>query len=306
VHAELLAIPNASGWAEYYQAYQKALRLLAVHRWALGIASSAGHVHHLAIPDISGQVSGASWAIYTQPSSDTLLISLPLFAQLLRREPIRITSNRYIFLVANGSVPTAGQVKSSLGDLAGMVRIFTSTIEDELNRDQWKGPLVGAYVLGATDWYSEMEEQLSATKAPISVVRATAEALAVRGDIGLEDRLLVGGALVLCGYRAEIAVQRLVEILGHNAWLYGSTAIERAKASSWSAEAIEYCQKVRDAIELVFEDYIVVPGDILGRIVREKYKASFERLWPTIRAANPQIEDPNKIRAGQHIRLPRF
>jgi len=303
---ELAGILAATAWAQYYEAYQSALRSVVCDRWGLGAATGAGHVHHLAIPDVSGQVSSVSWAAYTQPSAETLLAALPLFADLLRREPARITGNRYIFFVAREPCPTQLDAQDQLGDMAGAVRLSVKSIEAELNGADWLGPVSGSLALGADEAFGTTGLSIIRLGNPREVIEGFGSMMNNANRVSVDDAILLGGSLVLSGYRAGIPVSTLSEILGPSTWLYATAAHARALESLWGVDALAYSNKLCEARGLEFDQYIVQPGDILGRVVRSRYNTPFERLWPTIRAANPELVDANRIRAGQAIRLPKI
>lgn len=78
-------------------------------------------------------------------------------------------------------------------------------------------------------------------------------------------------------------------------------AIGLARASD---RQLSYLNELLTQAPEEFQRYQIAPGDILGRIVRDKYGVPFHQLWPIISALNPQIRDPDEIVAGRHILLP--
>jgi nucleoid-associated protein YgaU len=297
----------ARTWNEYYSAYQAAYREIFVSRWGIGTASAAQHIHHLAVPDISGQVvGGVSWAAYSQPSRETLLAMLPHFRDLIEREPVRAAANRYLFFVTSGSLPALADVARALGDAAKVIRYSISTIGSELSRPPWQGPIAGSAALGALTLLGSESELLNADSDAKQIVPFAA-GLAERREHLEEDaadHILAGAGLVLAAARARLDAAAISQALDRRSWLFGYVATERARLSEWPSEDIAYCEQIRDARGPEVSLYRVRPGDILSRIVRDKYKTSFERLWPMLRAANPEITDPDRIRSGQTIRLP--
>src|SRR5438045_658180 len=100
----LSQIVGASNWTEYYNAYKVAYTRLFATQWAFGSPSFAQQLHHPAIPDASGTAANIfNWAAYSQPSSATLKAFIPIFAGVLRTEPHRIRSSKYLFFVTTGA-----------------------------------------------------------------------------------------------------------------------------------------------------------------------------------------------------------
>ncbi len=79
----------------------------------------------------------------------------------------------------------------------------------------------------------------------------------------------------------------------------GSTAVSGGPAVSGSV--------VAPAGKGAGSTYTVQKGDTLYKIVRQKYSVEGKALGAKVKevlAANPQISDPNQIKAGQVLNLP--
>jgi hypothetical protein len=234
------------------------------------------------------------------------LAALPAFADLLEREPTRIHNNRYIFFVPNEPGPTTKEVVLALHPVGTTIRFFASSIERQLDSPEWQGPLAAAAAISSSEYAIDLRKSMGNELRPREQLFGLAKQLNGEARLDFSERLLLGGSLVLSGFRGGIAVSEISELLNQGAWLYGTAALERASASHWGADAERYCEDVQDFRSPDFDEYSVKAGDILSRICRERYQIPFVRVWPSIRELNPEIVDPNRIQIGQLIRLPRL
>jgi hypothetical protein len=305
---EIAAVDAASGWREYYQAYCDLYREVLARRWGLGRISPAGHIHHTAIPDVSGQVAGGvSWAAYSQPSAETLLAFLGVFRELIEKEPHRATTNRYLFFCLKSPLPDPEQVRSALGLWSVRLVYSVECLEEQLSLPDWVLPLHSAFALHASEDIRVLDSSnsLDGPAATDFLENLTAR-MATGGGLqqSVTDMLLLRSSILLSAFRVGIGAPEAAMLLGNGAATGAIVAEHRARESAWGTEAVEYLNAVLVAAPKAVSSYRIQTGDILTRLVRERYGVPFERLWPVIRALNPQIEDPNRIIAGSQIQLP--
>ncbi len=129
-----LLVNRANTWAEYYGAFKDAYRYLLEDSLALGNAGFAQQLHHTAIPDVTGTMVGSlNWSVYSQPSPQTLQAFLPVFRDLLKAEPHRIRSSRYLFFVTEGSPLSRVAIKSALGELGNIVDFWCGSLDTTIS-----------------------------------------------------------------------------------------------------------------------------------------------------------------------------
>lgn len=309
---EIAAIDAAKGWQGYYQAYRNLYREVLVSRWGLGHVTYAGHIHHTAIPDVSGQVMGGlSWAAYSQPSSETLIAFLTLFAELVRNEPHRATSNRYLFFTLQGTISDRANYCAALGSIADRINFSVLSLETQLALPTWSGPIHSVEALyPATNKAFESLfawGRLSAERARREFSMITLpETLSALKSLTTTDALFVRSSILLSAFRLGIPPTEATTSIGDGVTVAALVARNRAVMSQWDESALSFFHGLTHIVSDEMETYLVQPGDILGRIVRDKYSVPFEHLWPLIAALNPRIKDPNKIVAGTEIVLPRM
>jgi hypothetical protein len=307
-------IRAAGGWSEYYEAYKALYSDVLRWRWALGKVTFANQLHHPAIPDASGSAIGTiRWAAYSQPSRETLVAFASVFAELLGREPHRFRTNRYIVLVPEGPALDRVEFGEPLGDAAGRLDYWCGGLDEAL---QW--PAATA-VLESVNVMLQTGEPLIVVGDAIRIDRSddpVNELASLRRQLvasGLAAASVVPPALrhafvdssfVLAAFRRRLSPSDVVTICQQNAGVAAWVARSRATSSAWPATAVQFCDDILSISPARTRTHIVAPGETLARLVREYYEQPFETLWPMIQAINPEIRDPNFIRAGQAIEFP--
>ncbi len=309
-----ILVNRANTWEEYYGAFKDAYRHLLEESLALGTAGFAQQLHHTAIPDVTGTMVGSlNWAVYSQPSPQTLQAFLPVFRDLLKAEPHRIRSSRYLFFVADGSPLSRVDIKSALGDLGNLVDFWCGSLDRAISLSKHyalplsldallgDGTLLDGY-LSSHSLYSEY----SSLDFLASFRNYSLEHLPIATSIAPRPirRPLIDSSFILASFKLNIDPQQVVAMIGADIGISAYMASNRAKASNWRTETVAYCERILLLCPPKVIEYTVEPGDILSRIVRKHYEMSFSLLWPLIRILNPDIADPNRIFAGQRIRLP--
>jgi len=306
-------ISEAAGWSDYYQAFKDAYTEVLGSGWALGRLGFAQHLHHTAIQDVSGNVHGAmAWSVYSQPSHETLSAFLDVFCELLEREHQRIRSGRYLFFVTSGPAMPMERASEILGPLASQVDFWCGSLEEVISLDPAPRAAVGLEALfGARRWLRDAESFGGGEKAGDVALRLLRNGALEGIDFGrsVAPRALRSGlfdsCLILAGLRLGCTVSQVADTVGSGVGVGALIAHERAHSSGWNhAEA--FLRELMERHPIASEDYVVKPGDILSRIVRERYETSYDKMWPLIRALNPELHDPNLIVAGRHLLLPKM
>lgn len=317
MHKEIQSINEAKNWQEYYKAYKDIYNLLIETRWAFGNCSFANQLHHAAIPDASGSIlDSVSWAIYSQPSPETLEAFLSVFVQLLKKEPHRIRNNRYLFVVPNGPPLSIKKINHILEEVAGKLDFWSLSFDRTLNISGAHSTLSGLNALFSSEKALISDDEFKSFNNKdingeefINILRTRFLNEGVFQKSIVPSKLiwpLIDSSFILTSYRLNMSIGKIIQIIGKHAGIAAHIAINRARVSKWSSDAIEYCSTVLEACPLPTEDYLVKPGDILSRIVRNKYEMPFVMVWPLIQAINSNIKDPNFIKSGQKIKLPLF
>lgn len=310
----LQRIAAASTWQDYYDAHKAAYTTILQEHWAFGTPGFAQQLHHTAIPDVSGSVAGVvNWAVYSQPSAETLESFLGVFAELLHSEPHRIRNSRYLFFVTSGPSVPREKVDNILGRLAERVDYWCGSFVEFFLADRlWRAALGLEALFGARHWLNKIEScqrnQLDElTLATLKAIRAAAQ-----NEIASSNSvapLLIRGAyvdssIILLGAKAGYSPEILADLVGEGAGVAAYIARERARISLWQEGLVNICQELLTLRPPRVEEYVVQPGDILSRIIRERYEMPYERLWPLIRALNSKLRNPDLIFVGQRLLLP--
>ena len=303
----------ARDWREYYEGYSFAYDRVVAQTWALGSLHMVNQLHHTAIPDVSGSIAGSlSWAIYSQPSVESLAAFLPVFGDLLDGEPNRIRSNRYIFVVPDGDLPSKGEAEGLLGPMGRHLDFWLGSLKQELQESGVVGALQSANVL--FEWGesliapSEMRV-LVVTEDRVAYLRALYETAVLRSR-DARSRLPgelrsahIAASFVIAGARMGVTPEELAIVLEDEGGIAAVIATDRLQGAA-SREHLHFCARLLALSPPGSVEYRVRPGDILSRIVRNYYQLSFLNVWPFIQTLNPAMQDPNHIVAGQVIRLP--
>jgi len=305
-------LTQAHDWLSYYELYQALYRELLERRWGFGRAAFANQLHHLAVPDATGSVvRSASWAVYSQPSPETLVLSLRFFGELLVAEPVRLRSNRYLFLVPTAQALTRDAIAAAIGTSASQLDFWSGSLEAALSEPPASAAVRSAEVLMASSTDISLEALPSEVSRREEWLRNQLEAAIAQGRetrrsvIPLHLRTwLVKSSFLLASFRLGIMPQRAAALINDFSGVAALVARERVMDSGWGAEAETYFNQLRTVTPLRGSRYKVVPGDTLSKIVRQRYEMPFHVLWPVIRALNPGLSDPNWILAGQSILLP--
>jgi len=304
-------IDRAAGWNEYYAAFQSLYREVVESRWCLGKAAFAHQLHHTAIPDSSGAtLNAAHWAAYSQPSNETLDAFLRVFAQLLNAEPHRVRTNRYFFLVPTTLTLTREQVSSALEPASSKLDYWLGSLSEELDHESFVGPLRAVNVMFSTN---QLVLSAVTSGSPQSIVADAARQVSAMDFRGLSStvepslrKLYAMSSVLLAATRTSLSAAEIAEFFGDATGVAAFIAGDRAKSSRWSEEHTAKVAAVLSIRPPQVDLYKVQPGDILTRIIRQRYEQSFHALWPILRSLNPHITDPNFIRAGEVLRLPRL
>jgi hypothetical protein len=118
--------------------------------------------------------------------------------------------------------------------------------------------------------------------------------------------LWTDSTFVLAGFNYSLLWDETRALCHGDVGLAAHLARIRATQSRWSPDAATYCEGLAAEYPPASEGYTVQPGDTLSGIVRRRYELPFQNLWPLVEVLNPEIRDPNVIRAGQVVRLPKL
>jgi hypothetical protein len=214
-----------------------------------------------------------------------------------------------LFFCLKSPLPDPEQVRSALGLWSTRLVYSVECLEEQLTLPAWVSPLHSAFALHASEDRHALSGSYSLTGRVATDFLENLTARIASGE-GLHrsvtDVLLLRSSILLSAFRLGIPGSEAGLLLGSGAATGAIVAEHRAGESSWGTVAVEYLKAVLRAAPKEVTSYRIQPGDILTRLVRERYGVPFERLWPVIRALNPQIEDPNRIIAGRQIQLPDF
>jgi hypothetical protein len=307
-------IRSATDWNSYYSAYTALFKEIIQSRWGLGAVTFANHLHHTAIPDASGSMLGTvRWAAYSQPSRETLSAFVTVFAQLLKREPHRMRSNRYLLLVPEGQPLERAIVATELGTQAKLVDYWCGSLAQSLRWPAGGAVLESINVLFQADLplitEADGHELENAEQSSLTLSELRGRLLPQLADLPsiVPPRIrkaYMDSTLILAAYRNHLAPSVVSEIFGSDAGIAAYIAENRAKKSGWASDASAFCESVWNLSPPEATIHIVAPGDTLSRLAREYYQQPFESVWPLIKALNPDSSDPNFIRIGQRIAMP--
>ncbi|GEM_PF-4921357 len=309
----LRRIAASSTWQEYYDAHKAVYTTIFQAYWGFGNPGFAQQLHHTAIPDVSGTVSGAmNWAVYSQPSAETLESFIAVFVEQLRSEPHRIRSSRYLFFVTAGPPAPRERIEVILGPLARHVDYWCGSFDDVLSANPPTNVALGLEALfGSRCWVGEVDKSMALGRCAPSTLKAFRDTalLAAASSNSVAPSVirdaLVDSSIILLGVSTGCTADTLTSVLGkERVGIAAYIARERARSSLWQNDAVVLCQDLLTRYPPQVEEYVVRPGDILSRIIRERYEISYERLWPLIRVLNSDLRDPNLILVGQRLRLP--
>jgi hypothetical protein len=310
----LYKIQEAKTWKDYYDAYKRAYSYILNDLWALGKMGFAQQLHHTAVPDVTGAiVDSVNWAAYSQPSHETLEKFLPVFSESLRAEPQRIRSSRYFFFVTYGVPIETSMVQRAFGDLCKQVDFWCGSFEDILSAGNLYSTAIGLGALLSTGkWCPPIDRTTNTLSGNDAIVFLQDIHETINKQISISHSIiprqiiipLANSFIILMGFRMNVSVESLITIIGDSVGIATCIALDRVKASGWQKESINYCEQIFSLKPPKTNDYIVQPGDILSRVVRQRYEMAFYQLWPLIRVLNPQIKDPNRIFPEQRIHLP--
>lgn len=303
------AISTATTWNEYYESHREIYLKIIQARWALGNASFAHHIHHPAVPDASGAlIRVVNWATYSQVTGEGLAAFMQAFSGLIEREPQR-KRTRYCLFTRKVEAIDPDRV----GDLIKSgVDFCVDSFEGALSYPEEFGAIDSINALFASDHNLIVDRRILATSTnasgeqleilrPLALERAQS---AKRSVIpGVLRNLCIDSSIILTAARCDLEPRWVTEHIGGRAGLAATVAQERARDSGWPDGTRRFFETIISEAPPEREVYIVKPGDILSRIVRQKYGLSFPEVWPLIRAMNPGL-DPDKIFPDQKIALP--
>lgn len=310
----LQRIAAASTWQDYYDAHKAVYTTILQEHWAFGTPGFAQQLHHTAIPDVSGSVAGAvNWAVYSQPSAETLESFLGVFAELLHSEPHRIRNSRYLFFVTAGPAVPREKADNILGPLAARVDYWCGSFDEFFSADKlWRAALGLEALYGARNWLIKNEscqwnpyDELTLTTLKAVRDAAHKETASSNSVVPLLIRgAFVDSSIILIGVKAGSSPESLADLIGEGAGVAAYIARDRARISLWQEGLVNIWQELLTLRPPRVEEYVVQPGDILSRIIRERYEMPYERLWPLIRALNSNLRNPDRIFVGQRLLLP--
>lgn len=304
----------SESWAGYYDRFKQKYIDILESRNALGKGLFAHHLHHVAIPDVTGTIPGIiSWAGYSQPSTDSLLAFVEVFAELLTAEPHRIRNHRYFFLVPSGPAPSHTEVSKVLGELSSKLDYRVDSFSEILDLPSRVAVLdslnlsmgVSTYLIPRATIRALATQSSGDQIKLISHIRkelpaTDSEQLVLKKN--LQD-VWIDSTLILVAYTLGLAVEDAA-LLCQGSWGSALLAQYRATKSSWNEKAVVYCKNVSSLLPPKFFPYRIEIGDTLSGVVRRVFEMPFEAIWPWVQVLNPEIVDPNRIKAGVVIRIP--
>lgn len=245
-----------------------------------------------------------NWAVYSQPSSKTLESFMPVFAELLDREPHRVRTNRYLFFVRSGESLRRETILGVLGKHGAMLDFWSGSLEEISSFGEKKAMLIGLEALvGVRTWALSMNgDEVGVRSAYSEAVEDSKIGVSVVPEVLREA--LVGSSVVLFAASAKMEQDKVVAILGKLAGVAAFMARMRASESRLPAEYLAYCGKVLRGNQPSFVQYKVKAGDTLSHIIRRHYQAPYTTLWPLVHAVNPRLTNPNVVHIGEVLRLP--
>jgi hypothetical protein len=300
----------ATDWQSYYEMYREVYRDLVCTQWGLGQPTFAGYIHHIAIPDSSGSIAALNWAAYSQPSNETLVAALALFRDLLSAEPLRRKSNRFLFLTLEPQAISADAIRSTLAGV-GALDLWTGSIPTTLALPAAIAAAESVEVFFGAVGQSELGQDLYVEVGGdkwlrAQVMRARETAAAARNSslpAGFREQLALS-SICLAGFRLGISTAELTTMISDSSGVSFLIASVRSGESGWGSEAERYFRQLQVLNPIKTKSYLVRPGDMLSRIVRELYEIPFHSIWPIIKTLNSRLTDPNRIIAGDTILLP--
>jgi hypothetical protein len=310
-------IQESADWRAYYSAYADAYREFFQYRLALGRVDLVGQLHHTAIPDASGTTCGmVNWAAYSQPSAPTLSAFLELFSELVKSQPQRIRSSRYVFVIPEGAPFAYAEARQRLGDEGDKIDYWCDSFSTAFAIPEEYGPVDSVNLLVAGEQQLvHREELIELGRMPtpdLGRLRSIRTALlkiqstqrSVISPILIQP--IIDSSFILAAFRLGLTSDDALSLCEGRGGIGAHIARERARDSEWSATCVGYCAALLEKCPTKAIEYVVKPGEMLSRIVRRNYGVSFDRLWPIIRVLNPTIIDPNFIRAGDTLSLPKL
>jgi hypothetical protein len=202
-------------------------------------------------------------------------------------------------------------VKAALGELGDRVDFWCASLSQALGVPQQYGPVAGLDALLARNKslfdgvdFSDAKAnplRFCETLRGLVVERLMLDNSVVPPSIRLP---IVDSSFLLTAFLQRFSINEAVRLIGDYAGIAAWLAVERAREARWEPESLDYFQEVVKASPPNTRTYVVKPGEFLSTIVRREYQMSYESLWPLIRALNPSLKDPNRIFAGQQIKLP--
>lgn len=308
---EIDAIRASSGWQDYYASYQHVYRRILQARWALGRVGFANQLHHTAIPDVSGVTVGAArWAAYSQPSTPTLVAFLEVFSTLVALEPARLRTNRYLFFVPDDQLVSREDAKKALGDHGGKLDFWLGRLDEAINAKPHLSLIQSINVMFSGD--RQVVDMAALRRASPFDALISAKQQVDAASLHLIPsivppsirRLQALSSLLLSGARAQLETGDFLKLGEPDISIAAFIAVERGRASGWAEAELKGLVDLVTLVPPRTREYVVAPGDILTRLVREFYEQPFETLWPILKLLNPHIKDPNVIRIGDRIKFP--
>jgi hypothetical protein len=305
-------VRGAADWRSYYAVYRELYREVLEVGGGLGRVSFANQLHSTTVPDASGSVAGSlNWAAYSQPSAETLRVGIGLLGETIGLEPRRERNNRYLFFVPNEPGLDRTAVALGLGNSGPHMDFWSGSLS------KWIGDPAAVAALRSVDlMFAESTDwTLEPVPAPPSQAhgwlqqyveparRIGRDAWRSVAPLSLRSWLATSSVL-LAAFRLGIAPEASAAMVGGDSGVAALIAQRRAEESNWGEAATEFFTALGQVSPLQGTRYLVRPGDMLSRIVREHYEMSFHLLWPVLRSLNPNLTDPNLILAGETILLP--
>jgi hypothetical protein len=229
---------------------------------------------------------------------------MPVFSELLDREPHRVRTNRYLFFVRSGEPLRREAILGALGKHGAMLDFWSGSLEEISSFDEKKAMLIGLEALvGVRTWARSVNgDEVGVRTAYSEAVEDSKIGVSIVPDVLREA--LVGSSVVLFAASAKMEQDKIVAILGKLAGVAAFIARMRASESRLSPEYLAYCGRVLKSNQLSFVQYKVKVGDTLSHITRRHYQTPYTILWPLLRATNPRLVNPDVLQIGEILRLP--
>jgi hypothetical protein len=252
MHELLAALKVANDWSSYYEAYKALYRDVLEQRWALGKATFANQLHHTAVPDASGVTVGSvGWAAYSQPSDATLSAFLAVFADLATREPHRIRSNRYLFLVPNDPALGRQLASTALGPVGNRLDYWCGSLEEALSWPIKASSLQSINVMFEGDvtrvQKSDAEKLLASNDKKDALERLRAAVLEMPFPSGSTvppaiRRAYLESTVVLAAIQVGLSAADVVEVCGKGVGVAAFIACDRVSTSGWQEGDLTACK----------------------------------------------------------------